>query len=149
MGNLNLNKVILGGRITKDVELKQTTAGVAVVTFSIAVNRKYSGQGQQTADFFDITAWRQTAEFISRYFRKGSSICVAGSLQTRSWEDKNGNKRTVTEIVADEAMFVDSKSEAGDNNAPYTSSPSPSVAPAPMPAQPKFEALSSEDDLPF
>ena len=149
MANFNLNKVILGGRITKDVELKQTTAGVEVVSFSIAVNRKYVANGQQTADFFDVTAWRQTAEFISRYFRKGSSICIVGSLQTRSWEDKNGNKRTVTEIVADEAMFVDSKSEEGGNNAPYTSSPSPSVAPAPMPAQPQFEALSTDEDLPF
>ena len=150
MANFNLNKVVLAGRITKDVELKQTTAGVAVVTFSIAVNRKYaSGNNQPQTDFFDVTAWRQTAEFISRYFRKGSSICVAGSLQTRSWEDKNGNKRTVVEIVADEAFFVDSKSETIADNAPYTSSPSPSVAPAPMPAQPKFEALSSEEDLPF
>ena len=149
MANFNLNKVILGGRITKDVELKQTTAGVEVVSFSIAVNRKYVANGQQTADFFDVTAWRQTAEFISRYFRKGSSICIVGSLQTRSWEDKNGNKRTVTEVVADEAMFVDSKSDAEPANEAYTSSPSPSVTPAPMPAQPKFEALSSEDDLPF
>lgn len=149
MANFNLNKVILGGRITKDVELKQTTAGVAVVSFSIAVNRKHVANGQQTADFIDVTAWRQTAEFISRYFRKGSSICIVGSLQTRSWEDKNGNKRTVTEVVADEAMFVDSKTEEGGNNAPYTSSPSPSVTPAPMPAQSTFEALSSEDDLPF
>ena len=149
MANFNLNKVILGGRITHDIELKQTTAGVAVVSFSIAVNRKHVANGQQTADFLDVTAWRQTAEFISRYFRKGSSICIVGSLQTRSWEDKSGNKRTVTEIVADEAYFVDSKSDAEPANEAYTSSPSPSVAPAPMPAQPKFEALSSEDDLPF
>lgn len=150
MANFNLNKVVLAGRITKDVELKQTTAGVAVVTFAIAVNRKYVANGQQTADFFDVTAWRQTAEFISRYFRKGSSICVAGSLQTRSWEDKNGNKRTVTEIVADEAMFVDSKSDAEPANAPYTSSPSPSEqVQMPTAPAPKFEALSSEDNLPF
>ena len=145
MANFNLNKVVLAGRITKDVELKQTTAGVAEVTFSIAVNRKYAtGNNQPQTDFFDVTAWRQTAEFISRYFRKGSSICVAGSLQTRSWEDKNGNKRTVVEIVADEAMFVDSKSETDGNNAPPASSAQPSVAPAP-----KFEALSTDEDLPF
>ena len=144
MANLNLNKVIMAGRITKDVELKQTAAGIEVVTFSIAVNRKYVANGQQTADFFDVTAWRQTAEFISRYFRKGSSICIAGSLQTRSWEDKSGNKRTVVEIVADEAMFVDSKSEAGGDNAPPAGSAQPSVAPAP-----KFEALSTDEDLPF
>ncbi len=149
MANFNLNKVILGGRITKDVELKQTTAGVAVVSFSIAVNRKHVANGQQTADFLDVTAWRQTAEFISRYFRKGSSICIVGSLQTRSWEDKNGNKRTVTEVVADEAMFVDSKSDADPANEAYTSSPIPSVAPAPMPAQPKFEELDDSSDLPF
>lgn len=150
MANFNLNKVVLAGRITKDVELKQTTAGVAVVTFSLAVNRKYAnGNNQPPTDFFYVTAWRQTAEFISRYFRKGSSICVAGSLQTRSWEDKNGNKRTVVEIVADEAMFVDSKSDADGNNAPPAGSTQPSVAPAPMPAQPKFEALSTDEDLPF
>jgi single-strand DNA-binding protein len=150
MSNLNLNKVVLAGRITKDVELKQTTAGVAVVNFSIAVNRKYAnGNNQPQTDFLDIVAWRQTAEFITRFFRKGSSICIVGSLQTRSWEDKNGNKRTVTEVVADEAMFVDSKSDAEPANEAYTSSPSPSVAPAPMPAQPKFEALSTDEDLPF
>lgn len=113
MANLNLNKVILGGRLTADVELKTTPSGVSVCSFSIAVNRK--GKEAQT-DFLDCQAWRQTAEFISRYFRKGSSICIVGSLQKREWRDKDGNKRYATEIVVDEAMFVDSKSESASED---------------------------------
>lgn len=111
MANFNLNKVILAGRLTSDVELKQTPSGVAVATFSIAVNRKFSKEGEQQADFISCTAWRSSAEFISKYFRKGSSICIVGSIQTRSWKDSNGNKRYVTEVVADEAMFVESKND--------------------------------------
>lgn len=106
MANLNLNKVILGGRLTADCELKQTPSGVLVTSFSIAVNRK--GKDAQT-DFIDVVAWRQTAEFICKYFGKGSSICIVGSLQKREWTDKNGAKRYVTEVIADEALFVDSK----------------------------------------
>jgi single-strand DNA-binding protein len=149
MANLNLNKVILAGRLTRDPELKQTTSGVAVTSFSIAVNRRYKAGEQQEADYLDIVAWRQTAEFITRFFRKGSPICITGSAQVRKWTDKDGGKRSTVEFVADEAFFVDGKSDAEPANESYTSSPSPSVAPAPMPAQPKFEALSSEDDLPF
>jgi single-strand DNA-binding protein len=149
MANLNLNKVILAGRLTRDPELKQTTSGVAVTSFSIAVNRRYKAGEQQETDYLDIVAWRQTAEFITRFFRKGSPICITGSAQVRKWTDKDGDKRSTVEFVADEAFFVDGKSDADPANAPYASSTSPSVAPAPMPAQPKFEALSSEDDLPF
>lgn len=112
MANLNINKTIIGGRLTADVELKQTASGISACTFTVAVNRKYSKDGQQEADFITCQAWRQTAEFISRYFRKGSSICIAGSIQTRSWTDANGQKRFATDVVADEAYFVDSKNDA-------------------------------------
>ena len=111
MANFNINKVILGGRLTSDVELKQTQSGVSVCTFSLAVNRKYQADGQQQTDFLNCTAWRQTAEFVSKYFRKGSSLCVVGSLQTRTWTDQNGQKRYATDIVVDEALFVDSKND--------------------------------------
>ena len=108
MSNLNLNKVILGGRLTADPELKQTPQGVAVTTFSIAVNRR--GKDAQT-DFINCQAWRQTAETICKYFKKGSSICISGQIQVRSWQDQQGNKRYATEVVADEVYFVDSKAD--------------------------------------
>ena len=110
MANFNLNKVILGGRLTFDPELKSTPSGVQVTSFSIAVNRSHKGKdGEVQADFVNVTAWRGTAEFICRYFRKGTSICVVGSIQTRTWTDQQGSKRYATEVVADEAYFVDAK----------------------------------------
>ena len=147
MSNLNLNKVILAGRLTKDVELKQTPSGVAVTTFDIAVNRKYQNDGGQQADFITIVAWRGTAEFISKYFRKGSSICIAGSIQTRNWKDSNGNNRYATEVVADEAMFVDSKSEAQGTEA---SAPTNYIPDAyKVPQNTNFEGAEMDDSLPF
>ena len=154
MSSLNLNKVILCGRMTADPELKNTQSGIPVVSFTLAVNRRYQaksadGAQAQQADFISIVAWRQTAEFISRYFRKGSALCITGSIQTRSWTDQQGQKRYATEVVADEAMFVDSKNESGVGgqfasdtyNAPsYSSSPA---------SAPKFEELKTDDDLPF
>lgn len=111
MANFNFNKVILGGRLTADPELKTTPAGISVTEFTIAVNRTRAKEGEQQADFFNVTAWRQTAEFITRFFLKASNICVMGSLQTRTWVDQQGVKRFATEIVADEAHFVDAKAE--------------------------------------
>ena len=151
MANFNFNKVILGGRLTADPELKTTPSGIAVTSFTIAVNRKFgnkSGEEAQ-ADFINVTAWRQTAEFITRYFGKGSCICVAGSLQNRSWE-KDGQKHYTTEIVADEAYFVDSRSGTITANAPAaraTNTP-PSLAATPG-AQQEFEELGDDEDLPF
>ena len=110
MANFNFNKVIIGGRLTQDVELKTTQSGISVVSFSVAVNRKGA---ERKTDFIDVTAWRNTAEFISKYFSKGSSICIVGTLQKREWTDNNGNKRYVTEVVAEEATFVDSKNDSG------------------------------------
>ena len=110
MANFNFNKVILGGRLTSDPELKQTQTGIPVVSFTVAVNRRFAGKdAPQQADFFNVTAWRATAEFVTRYFKKGSSICVVGTLQNRSWEDQQGQKRYATDIVADEVQFVETK----------------------------------------
>jgi len=111
MANFNYNKVILGGRLTADPELSTTPSGISVASFVIAINRR-GERGMQTADFIRCTAWRQTAEFITRYFRRGSSICVTGYLKTRSWVDaKSGATRWATEVEADEACFVDAKDE--------------------------------------
>ncbi len=143
MANFNLNKVILGGRITADLELKQTQSGIATIQFTIAVNRRFQGkqaEDNQTADFITIRAWRQTAEFVSRFFKKGSSICVVGSIQTRNWTDQQGVKHYSTEVVADEAYFVDAKGENGGfGEAPAFQTPQ----------APKFEEVSGDDDLPF
>ena len=152
MSNLNLNKVVLCGRLTADPELKQTQNGIAVVSFTVAVNRRFTrgadGQNNSQADFINCVAWRQTAEFISRYFKKGSSLCVTGSIQTRTWSDNTGAKRYATEVVVDEAMFVDSRadSSAQSNYVPdaYGSPSFSSGVDAP-----NFEEIKTDDDLPF
>ena len=108
-----LNKVILTGRLTATPELKTTPAGISVVSFSIAVQRQFkSADGSYQTDFINIVAWRNTAEFITRYFEKGQLIAIVGSIQTRNYEDKMGNKRTAFEVVADEAQFVESKKDS-------------------------------------
>lgn len=137
MGNLNLNKVILGGRLTADVEPRATPNGVAVAKFTIAINRRGKDAG---TDFIDCVAWRQTAEFISKYFAKGASICVMGELQKRVYKDKDGNNRSITEVNVNEAYFVDSRSDAGQAE----QAPTFSTANAPS-----FEDTSPDDDLPF
>lgn len=154
MANFNLNKVILGGRLTADPELKQTPNGTPVVTFSIAVNRRFQSKdnAQQQTDFFNVTAWRATAEFVSRYFHKGSSICVIGSLQNRQWVDQQGAKRYATDIIADEIQFVDSRGEGTMGGQPQGSYTPDAYAPSfsSMPgAAPKFEEIKTDDDLPF
>lgn len=141
---LNLNKVILGGRLTADPELKTTPSGVSVTNFTIAVDRK--GKDAPT-DFLDCVAWRQTAEFITKYFSKGNAIGICGSLQKRYWEAKDGERRSATEVVADEAFFVDSKSDAQGTQT-YTADPRPTPT-FTKPVEPKFEELSTDDDLPF
>lgn len=136
MANFNFNKVIIGGRLTADVELKQTQSGISVTAFSIAVNRK--GKEAQT-DFIDVVAWRQTAEFISKYFKKGSSICIVGTLQKREWTDNKGQKRYATEVIAEEASFVDSKNDSTFSDQPAFTAASES----------NFEDIADGDDLPF
>lgn len=108
-----LNKVILMGRITTDPELKHTPSNVAVCTFSLAVNRRFN---RNETDFIDVVTWRQQAEFVSKYFAKGQQMALVGALQTRTWEDKNGNKRKSVEVVADEVYFADSKRTSGNNS---------------------------------
>lgn len=100
------NKVILAGHLVRDPELKQTASGESVTTFSLAVNR--TGKNGE-CDFFDVTAWRKTAELVATYLKKGRPVLVCGRLQNRSWTDKQGNKRTSAEIVADEVAFIDNK----------------------------------------
>ncbi|MBQ8212459.1 MAG: single-stranded DNA-binding protein [Clostridia bacterium] len=153
MSSLNLNKVILCGRLTADPELRQTNSGIAVVRFTLAVNRRMSknadGSQNQQADFISVVAWRDRAEFIARYFRKGSALCITGSIQTSTWQDQQGQKRYATEVIADDAMFVDSKNENGAGGQYSTDSynaPSYSSSPA---SAPKFEELKTDDDLPF
>ena len=108
MSNLNLNKVILGGRLTADPELRQTSTGVATLSVSIAIN----GIGKNAeVQYFDLVFWRGNAELVAKYFKKGSNICVAGALKNRTWADKSGQKRYKTEIEVSEVMFVDSKSD--------------------------------------
>ena len=109
-----LNNITVMGRITKDIELRRTGAGIAVASFTIACDRDFNPNGQKETDFFDIVAWRGTAEFIERNFSKGKMIVVSGRLQNRKWEDKNGNKRVSAEIVAQDVYFADSKKDIGD-----------------------------------
>ena len=146
-----LNHIVLMGRLTRDPELRRTGNGIAVASFSIAVDRDFSGKdsGEKETDFIDIVAWRQTGEFVSKYFTKGRMIVVSGRLQIRSWTDKDGNKRRSAEVVADNCYFGDSKKESsgGENYGGYN-------APAyPAPAYPdpgEYPELTDDDgQLPF
>ena len=132
------NKVILMGNLTRDPELKQTPSGASVCSFSIAVNRKAAKNGE--VDFIDIVAWRQTAEFVSKYFKKGKTILVCGQLQTRSYTDKQGNKRTVTEVVAEEVSFA-GFAEGEKKQTPYV--------PSAYADKPQFEDVADTEGLPF
>lgn len=153
MASLNLNKVVLVGRLTADPELKQTQSGIAVTTFTLAVNRRYQPKNedgspaQQQADFINCVAWRNQAEFLCRYFRKGSSVCITGFIQTRSWTDQHNQKRYATDVVADDVMFVDSK---GDNASGEDSTARGSAVPPAIDVvtAPSFEPMRDED-LPF
>lgn len=131
-----LNSVIIMGRLTSTPELKTTSSGLSVTSFTVAVDRRFQKQGEEKqADFLNVVAWRQTADFVCKYFNKGSMIAVQGELQTRNYEDKNGNKRVATEIVADNVSFCGGKKDsaatepAGGDNYDYTAA--------------------SDDDLPF
>ena len=151
----DLNKVILMGHMTADPELKQTTSGISVCSFSIGVNRRYSkaDQGQQSVDFINIVSWRQQAEFVSRYFKKGSSIVVCGSLQTRNWTDNQGQKRYVTEVVADEVSFgAPAASQSSGSNENKSNSYTPSAYGTPSfnsTESANFEEIPGDESLPF
>ena len=153
-----LNVVALMGRLVADPELRHTPRGVATCTFRIAVDRNFVRQGEERkADFIDIVAWRQSAEFVCRYFRKGNLIAVNGSLQTRNYEDKNGNKRTAYEVVADNIHFAESKNSSQASGSGYAA-PAPADAPraaAPAPVSyavgnaDDFAVIDDNEDLPF
>ncbi len=150
--SLNLNKVILAGRIVADPELKQTPSGANVVSIRIAVNRSFrrDSQQQNEADFFNVTAWQSTAEFIAKYFRKGSAICICGRIQNRSWIDQNGQKRYATDIVAEEANFVESRgAQDGVPGGMADAYAAPAYSSPAVGGAPKFEEIKTDDDLPF
>ena len=115
-----LNHITIMGRLTRDPELRRTGSGIAVASFSVAVDRDFGGRdgGEKETDFIDCVAWRQTGEFVSKYFTKGRMIVVSGRLQIRSWTDKDGNKRRTAEVVADNVYFGDSKRDS-DNGGSY------------------------------
>lgn len=138
------NVVILTGRLTADPELKKTTSGISVTSFSIAVARRYrSGEEQQT-DFIRVVAWRQTAEFVSKYFKQGSMIGIEGSIQTRTYTDRDGNNRTAFEVVANNVQFVESKRDSS-GGAPTGAVP----ASFSNTSDEDFTEITGDDDLPF
>ena len=150
----SFNKVILIGNMTADPELKQTTGGISVCSFSIAINRRFAkaDQNQQTVDFINIVTWRQSAEFVSRYFKKGNPILVCGQLQTRSWTDAQGQKRYATEVVADEVSFVAPSNQAGAPGMPGNGAYAPDAYGVPSfnsAAGAGFEEVPNDGDLPF
>ncbi len=151
-----MNKVILMGRLTRDPEMRQSQQGTPVVSFSLAVDRRFAKEGQQQADFISCVAWNRLAEFICKYFHKGSMIAITGRLQSRTYDDKDGKRQYVTEVVVDEAYFT---GERADSNSASQSTYRPqSTYSAPASTTPnfdEFEAMGfsaldgSEDDLPF
>ena len=149
-----LNHITIMGRLTRDPELRRTGSGIAVASFSLAVDRDFSPRdgGERETDFIDCVAWRQTGEFVSKYFTKGRMAVVSGRLQIRGWTDKDGNKRRTAEVVADNVYFGDSKRDgdgAGSFAAPAASGFSGYSAPAAAPAS-DFAMLDDDDaQLPF
>ena len=148
-----MNKVILMGRLTKDPELKYTSGNnTAVTTFTIAVNRRGAKEGQPQADFINVVAWSKTAEFCGKYFTKGLQVAVVGRIQTRTWDDNEGKRHYVTEVVADETYFADSKrgSEAGGNSGGNAGGSAPrTYSEAPAASGDGFYPMDEDDELPF
>lgn len=156
-----LNVIAIVGRLVADPELRTTPAGHSVCSFRIACDRSYVQQGQERqADFIDIVAWRQQADFVSKYFHKGSMIAIDGSLQTRQYQDKNGNNRTAVEVVANNISFAGAKRQDGQNAPSYEQQTTSHVQQAkaaqnaPQPAYTQgsmddFAVISDNDDLPF
>ena len=151
-----LNHIVLMGRLTRDPELRRTGSGVAVASFSIAVDRDFGSRetGEKETDFIDIVAWRNTAEFVSKYFAKGRMAVVSGRLQIRNWTDKEGNKRRSAEVVADNIYFGDSKRDGDAGSSSFAPFSSDFGAVPPVPAAPSAGsdfAMLEEDDsqLPF
>ncbi len=159
-----LNHITIMCRLTRDPELRRTGSGIAVASFTVAVDRDFGGRdgGEKETDFIDCVAWRQTGEFVSKYFTKGSMIVVSGRLQIRGWTDKDGNKRRSAEVVADNVYFGESKRSSESNSyggntysapaAPSYSAPAPSYGGYNAPAAPASDFAMLDDDdaqLPF
>lgn len=150
----SLNKVILIGNLCADPELKQTQNGAHVTSFSIGVQRRFKdANGQYNSDFISIVAWKQSAEFVVKYFKKGDAVTICGSLQTRNYTDNNGVKHYVTEVVADEIGFASSKKDSARSEAPAAAPVQPSAIVPPATTQDmnafKFEEINGDEDLPF
>lgn len=146
-----LNHITIMGRLTRDPELRRTGSGVAVASFTVAVDRDIANKdtGEKETDFIDCVAWRQTGEFVSKYFTKGRMIVVSGRLQIRSWNDKDGNKRRTAEVVADNCYFGDSKTENG-NATPSAPAYGNFATPSAPTTSPDFVPLDDDDaQLPF
>ena len=134
-----LNHITIMGRLTRDPELRRTGSGVAVASFTLAVDRDFGSNGEKETDFIDCVAWRGTGEFVSKHFAKGRMAAVSGRLQLRDWTDKDGNKRRSAEVVADNVYFADSKNAAGNESSHPTAAP----------AADSFESDIDDDELPF
>ena len=144
MSCLNVNEARLAGRVVNDPELKTTQgSGLSVTSFRIAVNRPRREGQEDQADFITVVAWKQRAEFVTRYFRKGMAIWVQGPLRSRTWEDGNGNKRSALEVVADDIRFIDSKNENNNGAGDFTQPTSFTQT------SENFEEIGGDDDLPF
>ena len=148
-----LNHITIMGRLTRDPELRRTGSGVAVASFTLAVDRDFgkNENGERETDFIDCVAWRQTGEFVSKYFTKGRMAVVSGRLQIRSWNDKDGNKRRTAEVVADNVYFGDSRRDEQGGNNTYGSAPAFGGYSAPAAAPASDFAMLDDDDaqLPF
>jgi len=148
-----LNTIILMGRLVADPELRTTNSGVSVTSFRIAVDRNFTRQGEEKqTDFFDIVAWRSTAEFVARYMTRGSLIAVQGSMQSRKWQDKDGNNRISWEVQADNVYFAESRRDSS-GSAPRYDSYAPAAKEEPSTyssgSEGDFTPLPPDDDLPF
>ena len=146
-----LNVVVLTGRLVADPELRHTASDLAVTTFTIAVNRRYARAGEERqTDFIDIVAWRSNAEFVCKYFQKGSLIAIEGSIQTRTYQDKDGKNRKVFEVVANNVQFAESKKDGGNVSAPQNAfEPSDNMNSYSSGSDEDFQTTDTDDDLPF
>ena len=132
-----MNRIFLIGNLTRDPELSETQSGISVCRFSIAVNRRRTAEGEQQTDFFNVTAWRGLAETVARYCKKGNKVAVSGAIQIRQYEDRDGQKRTSVDVIADEVEFLTPKSGDGENSAPASKK------------KPALEPFDDDDDIPF
>lgn len=135
-----MNRIFLIGNLTRDPELSETQSGIAVCRFSIAVNRRRTADGEQQTDFFNVTAWRWLAENVAKFCQKGNKVAVVGNLQIRQYEDRDGQKRTSVDVIADEVEFLTPKGSGSSDEGDYTAAPK---------KKPTLEAFEDDEDIPF